>query len=361
MPRSRGVERGHHYGRERQRFIARWQLAAEAADVGLWDFDVATREIVADARCKALFGLSPDANTSSDLVREIIHPDDRAHVDVAFRAALDPHGTGEYRAEYRVVGAADGQLRWVVARGRVTERDAAGAPRRMMGTLIDIGDRKRIERERELFVAAIGHDLRNPLATIKTLAERAVRAGRDDDGATARIASAADRMARMLDELVDFSRSQLGELPLDRREIDLREVFSEVAAEIGHAHPGVKLNVLSEGATTGLWDRARLTRVAQNLLSNAVTHGDTSQPITVELRGETEVVTFGVRNRGSPIDRAVLPTLFEPFRRARDGGQGLGLGLYIVRTVIEAHGGAIEVHSDATTGTIFSALLPRRP
>lgn len=349
------------FSRERQRIIERWQLAAEAADVGLWDLDLGTKEVVADARCKALFGLSAEARTDFNALRDAIHPDDLPLVDQGLRAALDPNSDDDFRAEYRVKGIGDGVERWIIARGRVTERDAAGAPRRLMGTVLDSGDRKRAERERELFVAAIGHDLRNPLATIKALADRTARVGDDATGAAARIASTANRMARMLDELLDFSRSQLGDLPLDRDEVDLREVFAEVADEIVHQHPNLKVPVSAVGATTGYWDRARLTHVAQNLLMNAVRHGDTSRPITVELRGQGDVLTFSVHNHGSPIDRALLATLFEPFRRARIGGEGLGLGLYIVKEVLEAHGGEIAVHSDAASGTAFSALLPRRP
>jgi signal transduction histidine kinase len=354
----------HRFADERQRLIARWQLAAEAAEVGLWDLDLPTRVLVGDARYKALFGLSPDAPTNFATIMDAVHPDDRAGVEAALSAALEPYGDGHFHAEYRTIGIADSVERWIVGRGRVTERDSTGAPRRLMGTVVDVGDRVRAEKERELFVAAIGHDLRNPLTTIKALADRMVRtagaSAEEDTRAAARIASTAERMARMIDELLDFSRSQLGTLPLERHEADLREIFAEVVAEIEHAHPDVKVTLASVGPTTGYWDRGRLTHVAQNLLSNAVHHGDVSKPIVITLRGADEVVTFSVHNSGSPIDRAALATLFEPYRRGRFGGQGLGLGLYIVREVLEANGGGIAVHSDAASGTTFSAILPRR-
>lgn len=360
-----------HHSEERQRQIERWRLAAEAAEVGTWDYDPRSGTATWDARAKELFGLAEDAPVHLDMVMERVHPDDRPRVEAALASALHPRSSGEYACEFRVRGERMGARastssecdRWLFARGRVIERDAYGAARRMVGTTVDVGERKRAERERELFVAAIGHDLRNPLTAIKAIADRLARGTPEPSEAKAsalKISATAERMARMISELLDFSRSQLGALPLDRGRVDFAEVFREAVAEIEHAHPDHHVSLKVHGVVTGDWDRERMLHVAQNLLTNAVKYGDREGPIRVELKGEGGHVTFSVHNQGPPIAPALLATIFDAFSRASPRGEGLGLGLHIVRRIVEAHGGAITVHSDEASGTTFSGILPRR-
>ena len=130
----------------------RLRLAVESTGLGTWDFNPVTRELRWDERCKAVFGLPPGAAVDYEVFLAGLHPDDRERTEQAVRQALDPAGAGEYNIEYRTVGLTDGVERWVAARGQAYF-DEAGQPRRFIGTVIDITERKRAEQERDLLLA----------------------------------------------------------------------------------------------------------------------------------------------------------------------------------------------------------------
>ncbi|HEX5753309.1 MAG TPA: ATP-binding protein [Archangium sp.] len=221
---------------------------------------------------------------------------------------------------------------------------------------------------RERFLGIVGHDLRNPLNAItlsarvllvsEALPERELKAVR-------RIASSADRMARMISELLDFTRSRLGGgMPVDPCLADLSVICREALEELETSHPGSRLSLRVLGQGLGEWDAGRLSQVVSNLVGNALQYSPEGSPIrvTVDGRASHEVV-LSVHNEGAPIPGDVLPELFEPFRRgtrenAHHGG-GLGLGLYIVQQIILAHGGTLGAESHAGDGTTFTARLPR--
>jgi two-component system, sensor histidine kinase and response regulator len=210
----------------------------------------------------------------------------------------------------------------------------------------------------EAFVAVLGHDLRNPLATIATgatLLER--RAADEATRRTAqRIVRGSQKMARLIDQLLCLARMRSGRgIPLALRETDLRQVV-ETALE-DHDSQGRALSVNVEGDPTGVWDRDRLVQTVDNLIGNALRHGDPQAPVEIRLDGrDPQVVRLSVRN-GGVIPPEVLPEVFQPFR---SGSGGLGLGLYIVRTFVEAHDGHVRVTSSAAEGTCFESVLPRR-
>jgi signal transduction histidine kinase len=225
---------------------------------------------------------------------------------------------------------------------------------------VDISERKRAEKERELFIGALGHDLRNPLQAISLAADSLAR--RDDvpDVArkpAARIASSAQRMNQLISDLLDFARSQHGAIPIKPENCELLDIASEVIAEIKLARPDREIRVEAQGGCDGSWDRARMAQVFQNLLVNAVEHGDPGAPITVRTGCARDLVWAEVTNRGAipPDDR---PRIFEPFR-ARAKSNGLGLGLYIARALVEAHGGNIAVDCRLDE-TVFRIELPVR-
>jgi two-component system, sensor histidine kinase and response regulator len=209
----------------------------------------------------------------------------------------------------------------------------------------------------EAFVAVLGHDLRNPLATISTgaaLLER--RAADEATRRTAqRIVRGSQKMARLIDQLLCLARVRSGRgIPLTLRETDLRRVVD--AALEDHDTQG-RVAVAAEGDTLGVWDSDRLVQAADNLIGNALRHGDAGAPVEIRVDGrQASVVHLSVRNRGS-IPPEVLPEVFQPFR---SGSGGLGLGLYIVRTFVEAHGGQAQVASSPAEGTCFELVLPRR-
>ena len=215
-------------------------------------------------------------------------------------------------------------------------------------------------RFREHFVGIVGHDLRNPLTAIVTSAQLLLRHGGLDQRQSrvaARISSAADRMARMIDDLLDFARSRLGGgFPINPRRIDLRALVEHTVEELLFVHTGRTVRIDAEGDPWGNWDPDRMAQVVGNLVGNALQHGDGE--VRVMLRGGPDSVVLETQNGGPAIPPEVLPWVFEPGRRGHVHSSGLGLGLYIVQQIVLAHGGSISARS-VPGETVFSAVLPR--
>lgn len=231
-----------------------------------------------------------------------------------------------------------------------------------------------LEREtlfRERFIAILGHDLRNPVHAVKLSADALLREhGTARTIAVARrIERSAARMQHMLDNLVDFTRVRIaGErLRLTRVAGRLEDIVRSVVEELETAHPGRVVRMQVVGDSSGSWDTTRLAQLASNLVGNAFKHGDARAPVTVTLDGQApEVVRLAVHNAGKAIPDSVKPHLFDPFRRGAGAQSGaadksLGLGLFIVDQVAQAHGGSVSVTSSLEAGTTFAVSLPRAP
>ncbi len=228
-----------------------------------------------------------------------------------------------------------------------------------------------VQRSRDLFVAALGHDLRNPLAAIFSVSEYLMlTADRLDDQQTksvVRLRNSALRMRRMIDELLTFARTRLGgALPLSKTSADLGDICARMVEEAEAFHPGCEVRVALAGDLRGRWDAGRLEEAVSNLLSNALKYRQRGTPVTVEARGERAEVVLAIHNEGDPIAPEMQQAIFDPLVRGsveegngrrREGG--LGLGLYISQRIAEAHGGSIELRSAAGTGTTFELHLPR--
>jgi len=250
-------------------------------------------------------------------------------------------------------------------------RDRAGQISSAVVTFVDVTELRRAETAArqaaefgEKLIGIVSHDLRNPLNAIylsvtqllhsETLSAR-------DQRAAARVAKSADRMKRMISELLDFTRGRLGGgIPIHRVSGDLRAVVRQGVEELEAAWPERTLSLRVEpGRYEGTWDADRLVQVVSNLGGNALQYSPPDAPVTFQLRDEGASGVLEVHNGGNPIPPEALPHLFDPFRRASSEGGGLGLGLYIVEQVVKGHGGRIEVTSTAEAGTTFRVILPR--
>jgi signal transduction histidine kinase len=226
---------------------------------------------------------------------------------------------------------------------------------------------KAAEEVRELFIGVLAHDLTNPLTAILSTADLILRRGSLPDieyKATARIASGAARALRMIDQLLDFTRSRLGGgLPIHRGAADLARICRQMLDEIQSAHPDRVLLLKATGNCSGTWDADRLAQLVGNLVSNAIDHGDADTPVRTRAIDEGDIVVLEVSNRGAPIPPELLPTVFEAFRRRTTGSKpshGLGLGLFIAQQIAQAHSGTIEVESSAEDRTTtVTVRLPR--
>ena len=232
---------------------------------------------------------------------------------------------------------------------------------------LELRERTETLRLNEMFVAILGHDLRNPLGAVLTAASLIQRAYKEDvaQKASTQIINSGKRMGRLIDGMLDLARARLaGGIPLTRQPVSLDEVMQRVVQEHQAAFPESRIELKIDGDPAGLWDPDRLGQVAANLLGNAIRHGKPGETVLVLLDGsEPEQAIFSVANVGG-IPPEVLPGIFDPFRSgAPRGGQneGLGLGLYIVQQIVHAHQGDIEVQSGADDKTVFTVKIPRQP
>jgi signal transduction histidine kinase len=232
--------------------------------------------------------------------------------------------------------------------------------------LLGEAERKLAEtlRLNETFVAAVAHDLRNPLEAVTTGASLIARRTSDPEllKLAQTISHSARRMARMTGALFDLTRARLdGGIPILCAPLDLEPLAQRVFQEQKLATPAREISLHSEGKLEGAWDATRIEQLLSNLLGNAVHHGAPSVPVELELSGRlAESVVLEVRN-GGVIPEEVRPRLFDAFRGGKrpTGSDGLGLGLFIVQQIALAHGGEVQVQSDAATGTVFRVRLPR--
>jgi signal transduction histidine kinase len=167
----------------------------------------------------------------------------------------------------------------------------------------------------------------------------------------------------MIDQLLDFTRLRVGAgIPIERKRCELEPLLRQAIDELEHARPAAQITIDSAGDTSGTWDADRLLQVFSNLVANSVQHGSPSEPARVSVDGSDGAsVRVRVHNLGA-IPEPLLPRLFEPMaagERRRDRSQGLGLGLFISREIVKAHGGSIEVQSSEADGTAFTVVLPR--
>jgi len=183
----------------------------------------------------------------------------------------------------------------------------------------------------------------------------------DSHATLRRIASSAARMRRMVEQLLDLTRARLaGGIPVQPTPgTNLADVARGAVEELRVAHPEAQLTVHATAQISGEWDADRMAQVVSNLVGNAISHG-AGGPVDVQVKGANGSAILEVHNGGAPIPADLLPRIFDPFRQAMPAtvAHGLGLGLFITRQIVLAHGGTIGVVSAQPEGTTFKVVLP---
>ncbi|HSN32010.1 MAG TPA: PAS domain-containing protein, partial [Ideonella sp.] len=284
----------------------RLHLAVEAARLGPWEWDIVSGKVAWSPALEELHGIPVGSfDGTFESWKRDIHPDDLTRVLATVTEVLEKK-TG-HNLEYRIVQPG-GNVRWLEVRSRL-QCDADGRPVRMMGVCMDVTERKQVDEVRELFLAILGHDLRNPLQAIQAAAALLLRKGtlhEDLRWPTTMIGQSADRMSRIISDLLDFARGRLGPgIPVTPQPMSMAEVCRRVVAELQVAHPTRALGLEARGATDGGWDPERAAQVVSNLVGNAITHG--ADPVRVTLTGDDASVQMVVENRGEPIPAEALP------------------------------------------------------
>lgn len=231
---------------------------------------------------------------------------------------------------------------------------------------IELKEAERVGDLREKLFDILGHDLRNPLNTI-SMAAKVLSNNKSlqpqELSLTGKIINNTQRMNRMIADLLDLTRTRLVEgIPINRQFCDLNAICLQISDDFSLTYPNTVINFESDGSANGFWDADRLAQVLSNLIGNAVQHGTKGTPIDVKLGKNNGKLTLSVRNQGKPIPPDSFKILFDPFRRAIENqnkqSTGLGLGLYIVQQIVQAHQGEISVESNETFGTTFFVTLP---
>jgi nitrogen-specific signal transduction histidine kinase len=362
------MDREREARQEAQRALALLDTLLSASPVGIAFLDPALRYARINASLAAVNGSPVEAHLGHS-VREVL-PEQAPLLEPPLRRVLEtgqpvlnveftgapPSTPGEMRSflgNYYPVKTADG---WVLGIG---------------GVVTEVTGLKRAQEElrqavelKDTFIGIVGHDLRNPLLAVKATAELMLRQAEGNDGlqrSARRILNATDRMARMIDDVLDFVRGRLGGgIPVHRQTMDMAQVCTAAVEEVRATHPGREIRLHVEGDPRGQWDPDRVAQVIGNLLGNAVKHGAPDAPIQVAVRGGEGQVDLEVHNEGAPIPQDLRENLFQPFRQGRGRGHGgLGLGLFIVDRIVSAHGGAINVRSAQGEGTTFTVTWPR--
>ena len=225
----------------------------------------------------------------------------------------------------------------------------------------------KLAESQDTFLAILGHDLRSPLGSLRSCLHL-LETDENAKPPRAKVVEIGMRsivsMDEMIGQLIDFSRRGMGRgMDVHPRPGDLGNLCQSAMEEIRIAHPEISLTYNAEGALEANFDPPRMRQVLINLLANAVQHGDPEQGIELEARRTSEGVWLTVTNQGEPIAPEFLPAIFDPLVRlevadAAKPSTSLGLGLFISREIVAAHGGRIDVMSSADEGTSFSVLLP---
>ena len=223
-------------------------------------------------------------------------------------------------------------------------------------------------KSREMFLGILGHDLRNPLAAISGSAEAMLRATDLDRSAIlgSRILVSTGRMSQMITDLIELTRVQLGKgISVSPTRASLKETCLPVMAEMEVIHPNQRFSLIAEDDVHGSFDTAKMKQVLSNLIGNAVQHGASNSAVTVTAQRTQSGLELHVHNDGPAIPPAMLPKIFDCFVQAKSGlkpdeeqSTSLGLGLYIAKEIVAAHGGTIDVQSSDGEGTTFIVRLP---
>ena len=352
---------------------AKLSLALEAARLGWWQLDFQSRELSASPQCKANHGLAPDEDLTLDALTDAI---DAAHRD-RFRNELEEAMTTGATLEIEVPHRwPDGSHHWLLIRGRVVD------PGSMIGVTLDTTERKNIEealrateqalveadRRKDDFLALLGHELRNPLAPILTAVAILQMKGPSDPTlikAREVIVRQTLHLSKLVDDLLDIGRITQGKMRLDKKRVELGEIVERAremcAPTIERRGHSMSMTILDRGVVLEV-DAERIVQVICNLLNNASKYTDVGGRIELTAFGEDSAAIVSVRDTGIGISPDMLHTIFEPFVQVSGGHRadgGLGLGLPLVKSLVEMHGGTVEARSAGVGhGAEFIVTLP---
>lgn len=355
----------------------RLRLALEASGTGIWEWNVLTDTIRWDAQMFRIYGMqpTPDGMVSYATWSTAVLPEDLPEQERILRNTVN-QGGGSKRA-FRI-RLKDAQVRHIEAVEAV-RCNSTGNVEWVVGTNIDVTERREVEQRlreavvtRDEFLAVASHELRTPLTALELQLDTVMRmfasslVDGDRDRMKRKVEIAVrqtDRLTTLVDRLLNVSRIAAGAFQLDLEDFDMIGVVREVVERFEEqaSRAGSRILVRVPATVDGRWDRLRVDQMITSLLSNAIKFGG-GNGITVALAVDAERAILTVQDDGIGIAQQDLERIFDRFQRAVSPKHygGLGLGLYVAKEIVSAHGGTIGVSSLPKQGTTFMVVLPRR-
>lgn len=343
------------------------EQAARVAAVYLWSVDSEGRRHYDDTVALLLGSPLPES-VAEERFLDAVHPDDRAAEAAAFEASIQSPLDVSYWT-FRLIGA-DGAVRFIHCSGRPLGGSGEELTR-FVGVLSDVSEAYRlrlIAEDRAIFseqmIAVVSHDMRNPLQAIlmgATLLGQGDTLPPPKARVLQNVLSATLRTQRLISELLDFTSARVGKgIVVHRAPVDFHRLVSASIDELRLTFPGRVVRHESHGAAAAYADADRIQQALGNLIANAVAYGHPASPISVVSRVDRQRVCLAVNNEGAPIAPELLESMFEPMVRgeATSAVRSVGLGLFIVRAIAQAHGGDVSATSDTLTGTTFAIEFP---
>ena len=359
-----------------------WKRALESTGDGVWDWNLAEGREQLSTQGLALYGFAPgELPPMPEALDQRTHPDDVEQMRRDRQAHLDGR-VPAYINEHRI-RCKDGRWKWVLSRGVVISRAADGTPLRMVGTHTDITTRKladqlRLERDsaaaadraKSQFLSRVSHELRTPLNAIlgfSQLLEMEHTLDERQRGWLAQVLASGRHLLGLMDDILDLSSAQTGQLPINAERLELAPVLAEVWAMLGATAEGAGVQTQDElpagaDALAVHADRKRLKQVLANVIGNAIKYNHRGGFVRVSARALDDTVLVHVADTGIGLSLEQRERLFQPFERLgaqRGEVPGTGLGLALSRQLSEAMGGSIGVESTPGQGSVFTIRLPR--
>jgi len=343
-------------------------FALRSGQMGTWEIRLADGSVICSQEMLDLWEVTAkEYKNNRSILQSKVHPDDLAPMKAAIDHAIATDGI--YQMEYRIIPK-PGRLRWVLSRGRCTFVVGSGQPERFSGVIFDITESKNREKAlvdavqaRDHFLMIAGHELKTPITSMQLQIQawqRELKKNYPAEFTEEKIAEGltkylgyVGRLTRLVESILTVSQIAEGRLQLSHEHFDLYRLVEDVVERF----PGVQF----EGAQPiyGTWDWLRIEQVLVNLLLNAEKYGN-KKPIQVTLSQLEKSVQIVVRDHGDGIPKADQVRIFNRFERAISENEvcGLGLGLYIAKTIVQLHGGEILLKSEVGQGAEFTVILP---
>lgn len=345
------------------------RLAIEAARLGTFDKNLVSGEMFRDARYRELFDIQGENSVTyeADFLQGL-HPDDHERINDYLKkfTFVKEISDGDYDVEYRTIGAADKKIRWVRSRGKVFF-DKKDTPIRFIGTVFDITDIKKAERQKNDFITIASHELKTPLTTIKSYVQLLLaRAYKEDDtfkiNALSRVERQTQNMSILIQNLLDNAKLVDGKLHMKIERFDIHILLTEIARDaqtLFHSH---KIIMADSENMFVMADRKKITQVLENLINNAVKYSPVGSEIIIGCEKDGKNARISISDHGIGISKKDQTNIFDRFYRVQNekvkNVSGFGIGLYLGAEILRLHESKIYVESKENEGSRFYFDLP---